>query len=414
MQPRRTRETAAIPGRRKLQDRYERVFKKYEATARRVSQRLQRLLAKEGIKAAVKYRVKSFESYFDKVLRLRKDLRSRASLTDMLGFRITCRYLADLDEVERVIRAGFRVIEVERKGTEHSFREFGYDSTHMMVDLTEELPPVMIPHAKRVAEIQLRTILQDAWAEVEHEIIYKSDDSLLNEPIKRKLASLNAILTLSDVIFQEIRDYQRELQQWDARRKTSLEDKMLSSDPISIVETAEAPRPQLRRSEQALPMQHGSEIDRLVFEALAAHGSNELEKAIKIYTRTLRMNITRQVRSIIYNHRGMARFALSEYRHSIEDFTRAVRYDDDNFRAYNNRALAHRMLHQYERALRDLDQSLAINGIQPEGHYIRALTHFDMDDCAKALADCEMVLNLKPDFTAVQHLKTVIASRIAE
>ena len=413
MQPRRTREKAAIPERRKLQGRYERVLKKYEATARRVSQRLQRLITKKGIKATVKYRVKSFESYFAKILRLRKDHKSRALLTDMIGFRITCRYLAALEEVEQVIRAHFQVLDVERKGTEHSFREFGYDSTHMMIDLTEELPRGMIPHAKRVAEIQLRTILQDAWAEVEHEIIYKSDDSLLNEPIKRKLASLNAILKLSDVIFQEVRDYQKGLQQWDVRRRTSLEDKMLSSDPISIVETVEGPQQQEFDSEQSPPMQHGSEIDRLVFEALAAHGSNELEKAIQIYSRVLRMNIPRQVRSVIYNHRGMARFALSEYRRSVEDFARAICHNEDNFRAYNNRALAYRMLHQYERALPDLDQSLAINGVQPEGHYIRALTHFDLQDYAKALADCEMVLNLKPDFSAVHHLKAVIVSRIA-
>ncbi len=413
MQPKRKKK-AAIPERRKLQDKYECVFKKYDAAARRVSRRLQRLITKKGIKATVKYRVKSFESYFDKVLRLRSDHKSRALLTDMIGFRITCRYLADLEEAERVIRTCFRVIEVERKGTEHSFREFGYDSTHLMVDLAEELPRCMIPHARRVAEIQLRTILQDAWAEVEHEIIYKSDDSLLNEPIKRKLASLNAILALSDVIFQEVRDYQRELQQWDVRRRTSLEDKMLSSDPISIVEMAEVPRPQEPNSEQALPMQHGSEIDRLIFEALAAHGSNELERAVQIYSRVLRMNVAREVRSIIYNHRGMARFVLSEYRGSVGDFGRAIRYNENNFRAHNNRALAYRMLHHYERALRDLDQSLAINGIQPEGHYIRALTHFDLQDYAKALADCELVLNLRPDSSAAQHLKVIIVSRIAK
>ncbi len=66
---------------------------------------------------------------------------------------------------------------------------------------------------KRVCEIQLRTILQDAWAEVEHELVYKSDISLPNQSIRRKLASLNATLTLSDLIFQEIRDYQKEIRQ---------------------------------------------------------------------------------------------------------------------------------------------------------------------------------------------------------
>jgi putative GTP pyrophosphokinase len=38
--------------------------------------------------------------------------------------------------------------------------------------------------------VQLRTILQDAWAEVEHELIYKSDIKLPNASIRRKLAAL--------------------------------------------------------------------------------------------------------------------------------------------------------------------------------------------------------------------------------
>jgi putative GTP pyrophosphokinase len=55
-----------------------------------------------------------------------------------------------------------------------------------------------------VCEVQVRTILQDAWAEVEHELVYKAEFTPFDEPMKRKLAALNANLTLSDMLFQEI------------------------------------------------------------------------------------------------------------------------------------------------------------------------------------------------------------------
>ena len=60
--------------------------------------------------------------------------------------------------------------------------------------------------------------MQDAWAEVEHELVYKSDITLPNQSIRRKLASLNATLTLSDLIFQEIRDYQKEIRRHGRNR----------------------------------------------------------------------------------------------------------------------------------------------------------------------------------------------------
>jgi len=412
MQRARGNKPAPVPQRRKLHERYKRSLEGYETTARRVTQRLQQLMAKEGINGGVKRRVKSFESYFGKVLRLREEDASQVSLTDFLGFRIICPFLSDLEDVERLLKANFRVVEVEVKGAEHSFREFGYDSTHLLINLKDDMPRETVPYARPVGEVQLRTILQDAWAEVEHEIIYKSDYSLLHEPIKRKLASLNATLTLSDVIFQEIRDYQNEVRQRDTRRRTSVEEQMQPLEPVSILEDPGGASVQGPDDAPPIPVQHGTEIDRLIFQALAAHGKGDLVTAVQAYSRVLRMKSNRHVRAVIYNHRGMAYFVLAQYQRAVKDFSNAIRYDAESFRAYNNRALTYRILHQYERALHDLDRSLEINAVQSEGYYVRALTHFDLHDLSKAIQDCERVLNIRPDFVAVQHLKTLIASKL--
>jgi putative GTP pyrophosphokinase len=104
-------------------------------------------------------------------------------------------------DIEKLVRSNFPVFEVERKGEEQSFREFGYRSVHLNLRLS----------SGNFCEIQIRTILQDAWAEVEHEIVYKGSFTPFDEPLKRKLAALNATLSLSDIIFQELRNYQRKL-----------------------------------------------------------------------------------------------------------------------------------------------------------------------------------------------------------
>ena len=42
--------------------------------------------------------------------------------------------------------------------------------------------------------------------------IYKIEFNPFDIPLRRKLASLNAMLSLADITFQEIRDYQNKLQ----------------------------------------------------------------------------------------------------------------------------------------------------------------------------------------------------------
>ena len=401
-----------IPRREKIQALYEQYRPQYNVALRRVYQRISNLLTRNGINAIVKYRLKTFESYFEKLLRKYNDKSDPVIIRDILGFRIICPFLEDLDNVEKLITANFSVIEVEHKGSKHSFREFGYDSIHLLIEVPHDSLSVTIPYSGKICEIQLRTILQDAWAEVEYELIYKADFSLLNEPIKRKLASLNATLTLSDIIFQEIRDYQKEIQQRGEKGRESLLEKIQIIDQISILNTMDYTALKKKEYKSLITLKPKSPLEKLIFEALNAHSNGEFNKAVGIYSKILKMKPNTQVRSIIYNHRGMAYFILSEYQRSINDFSRAIEYNPVNFRAYNNRGLAYRMMQRYEHSLKDFNRSLEINAYQMECYYNRALTFFDLHDFTKALEDCEKALNIKPDFIPAQHFKVFIRANI--
>jgi len=390
---------------------YDRIRPQAEAVLRRLNRRIRSLLAKAGINANCKYRLKTFDSYFEKVLRQHNRKTGRVALTDLLGMRIICPFLSDLDETERLLKEAFAVLESERKGSRHSFREFGYDSVHLLIQLGPNDLAQIVPHASRVCEVQIRTILQDAWAEVEHEIIYKGGRSLLNESIKRKLAALNATLTLSDITFQEIREYQREIQQRGDRRRETLQEKIADLDSISILESVPAPTAPPADYRPLFPVKPEGTLERLIFDALDAHGRGQFDDAIRIYSRILKMNPPDSVRAVIHNHRGMAWFVLSQYQRALRDFSRVVELDAANTRGYNNRALAYRMLGRHQKALADLDRSLELDPFQMDPYYIRALTHHTLGDSASALSACERALNLQPDFAPAVRLKTIIAVR---
>ncbi len=398
-----------IPDRHKLLTDYKKNAARYEALMHRLQRRLVSLFEQNNINADVKYRVKTFDSYFEKVMRLRSR-HKRPRLTDLFGVRIICPFLEDLDQVERILVAGFEVKEVEYKGLRHSFREFGYDSIHMLLEVPELKSAPVLTYSSNVLEVQLRTILQDAWAEVEHELIYKANFSLLNAPIKRKLASLNAILTLSDVIFQEIRDYQKEVQTYGLKLRRSMQQKLDNDADFSLVSGMDQEMLAEADFKLATPIQPKNSSEKLLFQALQQHSAGNMEKAIELYTRLLRMRINETVRSIVYNHRGMAHFVLSDYDRAQGDFDKALEYNGENFRALNNLGLTFRFKNQYDKSLSALNRSLELNASQYEAYYMRALTHKDLADYAQALKDCDRALNLKPDFEPALRLKRVVLS----
>jgi len=407
----RTKALYDIAERNQYKATYEKLRPVHETVLYRLVGDIRALLEQHGQSPAIKARVKRFDGYFEKLQKLSRQGGGRggaAVVNDLLGIRIICPFLEDLETIERLLVGHFPVVELERKGARHSFREFGYDSLHLLVRLDAEQLDEELPGCQRVCEIQLRTILQDAWAEVEHELIYKSDISLPNEIIKRKLASLNATLTLSDLIFQEIRDSQREIRERDRRRRQRLDEIVNgapSAPPVALREKIEMPM-------ELVSLTGQRKLEKLMLEAHDAHGRGELETAVVLYSRILRLKLTDPVRSLVYNHRGMAHFGVADYLQAIRDFSRAIFFDESNVRCHNNRALTFRVINALDKSLADYDRSLALNPSQVEGYWGRAQTCYAMRLYTQALADCESALNLEPDFQPAQSLLARINSQM--
>lgn len=407
---------------------YNKNLDKFEKLIQKIHLDLKKILSENSINFSIKYRVKSFDSYYEKLVRLINN-NEHKQLTDIFALRIICPFLEDVDIVSEIISSNFDIIEKEQKGADYTFKEFGYESIHFLIPLPEFEKFTKMPNSTMVYEIQLRTILQDAWAEVEHELIYKFNLSKYNSSIKRKMASLNASLTLSDIIFQEIREYNKELSLKEEKRRDSIIDKIGNIDNFNLMKSnsshssekgfaqikdIEIEKNNLLENQNKIPvkMKYGDKLEELIVEGLNAHSNNEIEKAIEIYSVILRRKPDLPIRSIIYNHRGMAYFFKSKYLKAIKDFSRAIDYDNKNYRAFNNRGKTYRYLKEYELALKDFNHSLSRNANQKESLYNRALTYFDIDDFSKALEDCEKTLNIDSKFESAENLKKMILSKI--
>ncbi len=389
-----------LPERQRLKELYESLLPRHEEQLHGIYRLIRTLLERHGFTPTIKYRIKRFEDYYEKLLRSARKRQGNPNVTDLLGLRIICPFLEDVDMVEHLLKNHFEVVETVRKAAGNSFREFGYDSVHLLVKLDRSESGTQLPHTRNVCEIQLRTTLQDAWAEVEHELIYKSRLSLPNESIRRKLAALNATLTLSDLTFQEIRDYQKGILALNLKRRKALEESIQIPDIELIPEPSRSDLP----DEPPLSPIHGSALEKTMLEALSAHSRHRFDRAVELYSRILAMRMSRKNRALIYNHRGMAYFALSRSGEALRDFSRAIDYDGEYLRAYCNRGLVHRAMKRLPKALEDYNRALELDSSYSEALIGRAQTWLRMHFPDQALTDCEKALEIDPNLPSAKSL----------
>ena len=113
-----------------------------------------------------------------------------------------------MDEVCKCIEKQFEIVERVDHGQSLLQQErFGYQSVHFIVRLNAQR--LALPEYQRFigskAEIQVRTILQHAWAEIEHDIGYKSSH-VIPTVIRRRFAALVGMLEIGDREFQAIQN----------------------------------------------------------------------------------------------------------------------------------------------------------------------------------------------------------------
>jgi len=192
-----------------LVEEYEVERDKYQSFANTVDNLLVRLLASEGITVhSVGHRCKTVNSLRGKVEK-KRSYETLSQITDLAGVRLITHYEDDVHKIAQVVESEFFIDKVNSidKGKALDPEKFGYLSLHYVVSLSDDRAALKEYSAFRgmKAEIQVRSILQHTWAEIEHDTGYKSNIEIPKH-IRRRFSRLAGLLELADQEFIGIRD----------------------------------------------------------------------------------------------------------------------------------------------------------------------------------------------------------------
>lgn len=135
-------------------------------------------------------------------------------ITDQIGARVITYVTSDVAAVADVVKDQLGVVrDLDLGQATANEGRFGYVSRHLQVSLDPIWLGTLPTNLVRVpsAQIQIRTVLQHAWAEFEHDIRYKGTiPEALAPDLNRRFTLAAGLLELADREFEVIRDRMRE------------------------------------------------------------------------------------------------------------------------------------------------------------------------------------------------------------
>ncbi len=190
-----------------LKEEYEVSKPKYDRLGFNVCEALKTFLDEQKISAlSIEYRVKTYESFSEKISR--KGYKNPfVDVEDFCGIRVIAYFPDDVEKIDQIIKSEFKVYNSEVKQEQLNDDQFGYRSDHFIVSIKDAW--LATPNYRGLcdvkAEIQVRTVLMHAWADLSHKLAYKKKDSTPPQFL-RNIYQLSALFELADEKFQSLRD----------------------------------------------------------------------------------------------------------------------------------------------------------------------------------------------------------------
>lgn len=146
-------------------------------------------------------RVKDVDSFLEKIERKRY-VDPHRQAQDLVGVRVVALFRSDLRPIEEAIEALFEIVGKDDHVDGGPAEEFGYMSVHYVCRLgSGHAGPRYSGLHDFVFEIQVRTVVMDAWANISHHLGYKGESTIPSE-LRRDFYALSGLFYVADQHFE--------------------------------------------------------------------------------------------------------------------------------------------------------------------------------------------------------------------
>lgn len=198
-------------------DDYKSKLSHYEHLAQTCACQCESALKRQGLRALVTSRAKKLDSLASKVENRAKDKAYQSieeiyeDIVDLAGVRIALYFPGDREEIDHFVRSHFNVVHVKDfpeallPPGAYQKRFLGYVGRHYRLYLkAETLPFEDQDLANYVIELQVGSVLMHAWAEVEHDLVYKSQEGFLSQDEYAILDELNGLMHAGEIALERL------------------------------------------------------------------------------------------------------------------------------------------------------------------------------------------------------------------
>lgn len=194
----------------KILDLYRKNYPIYNDFTNEMQEIVTTLLMRQNLRVhSVVSRTKEESSLKNKINKSFKKYTTIEEITDLCGIRIITYFEDEVDQIADIIQKALVIDPINSidKRKLLPANQFGYLSLHFVASLTtSQLQlPKYIKFKNCKIEIQIRSILQHAWAEIEHDLGYKSQ--IVNSyDARRSFSRLAGLLEIADIEFRRLRN----------------------------------------------------------------------------------------------------------------------------------------------------------------------------------------------------------------
>lgn len=221
-----------------IKENYDENLNNYTEFKKKIEQLILNIMQEKNIVyQSVTSRVKDKNSLLEKIKRKGYN-DGLNSVTDIIGVRIIAYTKEDVNKISQMIKSEFKIDELNSQDKLENLDKdrIGYLSIHYVVTFSDSRSTLTEykKYSNYKCEVQIRTILQHAWAEIEHDKCYKFG-AKLPISLERRFYLIAGVLEMMDNEFQQLSnvvdDYKLEIQ-----NETKIGNTNLKIDTISLKE----------------------------------------------------------------------------------------------------------------------------------------------------------------------------------